>query len=186
MHALSIRAYNTHKQIGETTVEEQQMNRTTLLEKDRAAYVELENILNSLDEAQMTTAGVNGEWSIKDILVHLTAWHVHLLNLMHAVAHKQEPVLNHDENKGIDGVNADFYEEGKSRSLEEALKGFRDTHSQVIEALQQLPDEALNATPWSDSTHPLWEYFAGNTYEHYEEHMEPIRAWLAHNNEKEG
>ncbi len=58
MHALSIRAYNTHKQIGETTVEEQQMNRTTLLEKDRAAYVELENILNSLDEAEMTTAGV--------------------------------------------------------------------------------------------------------------------------------
>src|SRR5438309_8159925 len=119
------------------------MDKSTLLNKDHTAYTELENILASLDTTRMTTAGVNGEWSIKDILVHLTAWHVHLLNLMHAVAHKQEPVLNHDENKGIDGVNADFYEEGKFRSLEEALKGFRDTHSQVIEALQQLPDEAL-------------------------------------------
>ncbi len=43
--------------LGETTVEEH-MNRTTLLEKDRAAYAELESMLNSLDEAQMTTAGV--------------------------------------------------------------------------------------------------------------------------------
>ncbi len=158
---------------------EEQMNRTIMLEKDAAAYAELENILNSLDEAQLTTAGVNGDWSIKDILVHLTAWHTHLLNLIDGVVNKHEPVLMQDENMGIDEVNAAFFEEGKARPLEEALKGFRDTHAQVIEQLQQISDENLNTPPWSDSTHPLWEYFAGNTYGHYEEHLEPIRQWLA-------
>jgi hypothetical protein len=122
---------------------ENQLDRTQLLTEIRTLYASLEGILSSLDEAQMTTAGVNGDWSIKDILAHLTAWHYHLLNLMYAVKHKQEPILNHAEDKGINEVNAQFREESKPRRLDEVLHSFRETYRQVIEGLEQMPDDEL-------------------------------------------
>lgn len=69
------------------------MGKSQLLERDSTGYEELARILASLNEAQMTIAGVHGDWSVKDILAHLAAWHEHLLNLIYAVVHKEEPLL---------------------------------------------------------------------------------------------
>ena len=52
----------------------EQMNKTKLLNEMHNGYTAFENLLAPLSETQMTTAGVNGEWSIKDILAHLAAW----------------------------------------------------------------------------------------------------------------
>lgn len=154
------------------------MDRTQLLEEERKAFEELANVLAPLNAQQMTTGGVNGSWSIKDILAHITAWHVHLLNLMEGVRLGQEPALNHDENKGLDDINEQFYQEGRIRSLDEVLQDFYTTRQRVVEQLQQLSDEQLQTKPWSDSTNPLADFVVGNTFEHYAEHMQPIQVWL--------
>lgn len=125
----------------------------------------------------MTTPNADSRWSIKDTLAHLTFWHQHLLNLMYGVVHHREPVLVYDENKDIDENNEQFYQQSRDVSLEEVLRNFRDSHRLVVEQLQQLTAEQLLTLPWSDSEAGLWDFVAGNTFEHYEEHLEPIRAW---------
>jgi hypothetical protein len=49
----------------------EQMNKTGLLDAMRTGYTALEKTLAPLDEAQMTTPGVNGTWSIKDNIAHI-------------------------------------------------------------------------------------------------------------------
>jgi hypothetical protein len=159
--------------------ESMSMSRTQLLEEESKAFEALASLLASLNPEQMITGGVNGSWSTKDILAHITAWHIHLLNLMEGVKLGQEPVLNHDENKELDDINEQFYQQGQTRPLDEVLRDFHSTRLRVVEQLQQLSDEQLRTPPWSGSTSPLSEFVAGNTFEHYAEHMQPIEAWLA-------
>ncbi len=43
----------------------EQMDKITLLHKIRTRQAEFENILAPLNETQMTTSGVNGEWLVR-------------------------------------------------------------------------------------------------------------------------
>lgn len=161
--------------MGEST----SMGRTQLLEEESRAFEALANLLEPLNAEQMIVGGVNGSWSIKDILAHITAWHIHLLNLMEGVRLGQEPALNHDENKELDDINEQFYQQGQTRPLDEVLQDFYNTRQRIVEQLQQLSDEQLQTPPWPDSTGPLSDFVAGNTFGHYAEHMQPIQTWLA-------
>lgn len=155
------------------------MGRPQLLEEESRAFEALANLLASIDAEQMTVSGVNGAWSIKDILAHITAWHIHLLNLMEGVRLGQEPALNHEEDKELDAINEQFYQQSQGRPLDDVLRDFYDIRQRVIEQLQQLTDEQLQTLPWPDSTAPLSAFVVGNTFGHYAEHMQPIEAWLA-------
>ena len=43
----------------------------TLIEN---AQMEIEGLIELVGEAKLTEPGVTGEWSVKDILAHMTAW----------------------------------------------------------------------------------------------------------------
>jgi len=49
-------------------------DKAELLAIIRDGYEQFEDLLASLQEEQMTIPGVNGSWSVKDNLAHLTAW----------------------------------------------------------------------------------------------------------------
>src|SRR5436853_2081121 len=100
----------------------QYMDKAILLNKIRTRQAEFEGLLAPLDEAQMTTTGVNGEWSIKDVLAHLTAWQKRTIERLQAAAEQRglttTPVANDEE---MNALNARFYEENKARPLAEIL-----------------------------------------------------------------
>ena len=61
------------------------MDKGTLLTKMREGYAAFEALLAPLSDEQMTTPTVNGNWSIKDNLAHLSFWHRHTLSRVEAV-----------------------------------------------------------------------------------------------------
>ena len=162
-----------------------QMDKSRLLEEMSSGYIALEDILAPLDQAQMTTSGVNGDWSIKDILAHLAAWQNYLLIRLQAAARNEVPSVqgilsDEDEGNTVDRLNAGFYEENKSRSLDEVLAEFRTTYQQVVEAVQAFSDEDLfepKRFAWMKGN-ALWELVPGNTYGHYQEHIQSIQECL--------
>jgi len=157
-----------------------QVNKAELLGEMQRGYLALEAILTPLDETQMTAAGVNGDWSIKDVLIHLTAWQHVMLDRLQAVAHNEEPALTDVTDEDGDRLNEQFYQEGKFRPLAEVLMEFRTTYLQIVEAVQALPLEDLydaHRIVWLKGA-PLCRYVAGDTYEHYQEHIESIREFL--------
>src|ERR1700686_1961081 len=50
------------------------MSKTQLLSELQDEQAAWEAMLSAIDDAHMTEPGVAGEWSIKDIVVHLTGW----------------------------------------------------------------------------------------------------------------
>ena len=159
---------------------EEQMNKVALLEKINCGYAAFQTLLAVLGEAQMTTVEVNGSWSIKDVLTHLTAWQRAMVDRLHAAVRSEKPALTDLTDEEIDRLNEQFYQEGKSRPLAEVQTDFRTTFLQIVEVVQALPWEDLadaHRFAWLNGT-PLWRYVAGDTYEHYQEHIESIREFL--------
>lgn len=157
------------------------MDKATLLDNMSAGHDALEKILTPLSEAQMTVPGVNGEWSIKDVLAHLAAWQHRTLDRLHAAARNEKPGLpGISTEEEMNKLNEQFYEENKSRPLAEVMADLRRTHLQMLDAVQALSDESLtdpHRFAWLEGT-ALWELVAGNSYDHISEHIEPIREWL--------
>jgi len=159
---------------------EEQTNKVALLEKMNCGFAAFQTLLAVLGEAQMTTVEVNGSWSIKDVLTHLTAWQRAMVDRLQAAVRNEKPALMDLTDEEIDRLNEQFYQEGKSRPLAEVLTDFRTTYLQIVEIVQVLPWEDLadaHRFAWLNGT-PLWRYVAGDTYEHYQEHIEPIQEFL--------
>jgi hypothetical protein len=163
----------------------EQMDKASILDELRSKYVALEAILAPLDEAQMTKTGVIGDWSIKDILAHITAWQDRLLAWLHAARHNEEPTISGpDSEEEMDRLNEQFYKENRSRPLADVLGGFRSSYLQIVEAVQAMPEEDLidpHRFAWLNGD-SLRQLVAGDTYDHYEEHRQQIEEWLARPN----
>jgi len=157
------------------------MDKAQLLDEMNSGYAAFENTLAPLDEKQMISSGVNGDWSIKDILAHLTAWQRYIVIRLQAAARNEKPAVRGPaDDEEMDKMNARFYEENKSRPLVEVLADFHATYRQVVEAVQALSDEDLfdpQRFAWMKGN-ALWELVAGNTYDHYQEHIGSIQEWL--------
>lgn len=163
----------------------EQMGKATLLNKIRTRQAEFESVLASLNETQMTTPGVNGKWTIKDILAHIVTWQRQTIDRLQAAAQHREPSLTPIANEQeMDALNAQFYEENKDRPLSAVIADLSATHMHMLAAVEVLTDEDLNDPykfAWRGGE-PLWQNVAGNTYEHIDEHIEPIQQRLAQKN----
>ena len=155
------------------------IDKAELLGNMQAGYNTFEALLVGLNETQMTTPGVNGVWTVKDNLAHLTAWHLRQLDLLQGVRQGKEPGIRLVQDSSVDEINDQFYQENKDRPLAEVLAAFRSSYQDVLADVQAMTDEELNKPiSWLDDR-PIWLWVAGNTYEHYEEHGGFIRNWLA-------
>ena len=159
----------------------EQVDKTSILNEMSISYAALEEILTTLDKTQYFTEGVIPGWSIKDILAHIASWHHRLLMWLDAAVRNEEPTISGPDNvEEMNALNAQFYQENKSRPLDEVLADFLITHQQIMDIVQAMPEEDLMSThrfAWSQGK-PLWHLIAGDTFEHYEEHLAQIQEWL--------
>jgi uncharacterized protein (TIGR03083 family) len=158
------------------------MNKTELLASMESGYNEMEQVLSPLSETQWTTPGANGDWSIKDIVAHLTVWQHVLLRRLQAAARHETPARELlAEEKDIDDMNARFYAENRDRPAAEVYDDFRASYHEIVAQVQSLPDTDLfeaGRFAWTQDS-ALCQYVADNTYEHYDEHLPSIRDWVA-------
>ena len=163
----------------------EQVDKTSILNEMSISYAALEEILTTLDKTQYFTEGVIPGWSIKDILAHIASWHHRLLMWLDAAVRNEEPTISGPDNvEEMDALNAQFYQENKSRLLDEVMADFYTTYQQIMDIVQAMPEEDLmnpHRFAWSKGE-PLWQAIAGDTYEHYQEHLAQIQEWLASTN----
>jgi putative acetyltransferase len=153
-----------------------------LLEKIHAARKNFKTIMDGLTDVQLTTPGVEENWSIKDILAHLTAWERLTLERLIAGLEKKKlkfrPIQTDED---VEWMNARVYAINKDRPLADVLDDFRTGHAMLIDKIMSLDKLAIqDTTPveWAGDR-PVWSLIADNTYFHYAEHQEAIEKWLA-------
>src|SRR5215475_13341482 len=103
-------------------------DKAELLANIQAGYEQLEAVLASLSEEQMTIPGVNGTWSVKDNLAHLTAWQDYQTTRLQGISNGVEPP---DPTSGLedeDAQNEYYYQQFKDRPLAEVLANFRASY----------------------------------------------------------
>ena len=155
------------------------LNKTTVLDKLEIGYKTFEDLLAPLDGWQLTTPGVVGAWSIKDVLIHLTGEQKQLFLVLQAARQGEEPALLTCEER--ERLNQRFYAAARAVPLHVVCAAFQATYVQVKGEVEALGEETLldpQRFSWLNGV-ALCHVLAGNTYEHYAEHMLPIRAWLA-------
>ncbi|HEY7126232.1 MAG TPA: ClbS/DfsB family four-helix bundle protein [Ktedonobacterales bacterium] len=159
--------------------EEIKVEKAELLRRIQAGYDELEGLIAPLSQAQMTDPSVNGPWSVKDNLAHLTVWQNYLLDVLQGVLANTKPSEFMPGFSSEDEMNAHIFQQNKDRPVAGVLALFRSSYQQVIAAIEKMSDETLNSpAPWSTSGNPIWPFIVGNSYGHYEEHGGNIRRWL--------
>lgn len=155
------------------------------LESEREKFLDL---LEGLSEQEMQQPGVAGDWSIKDILVHLTRWEAELVKLLYQARQGQTPTKAQRVllQSSDDDVNARWYAASRDRLLEQALEDFHAVRNQTLRRVESFTDQDLNDArryPWLDGR-PLWKWIEGDSFGHEAEHAEGIRLWLSKTQKK--
>jgi len=148
-----------------------------ILEKIRTARARLEAAIAGLDEEAMARPGVVGEWSVKDVLAHVTVWEAELVTALWYTTLGRRPRLADIRN--VDSWNARRYEENKDRPLDRIVADFHGVYEQLLQRVEKLTDEELNEPrryEWLGDS-PLAEWIAANSYDHEEEHAAQIEAY---------
>jgi hypothetical protein len=164
------------------------MDQAELLKLITESYDQMERLVASVDERQLTQPGVYDNLSAKDILAHLSAWERMAADWIGAALCGERPVYytpgfevsDPDDEAVMHLLNDHIYRENRDRPLEEVLTQFRAAHLYTLELVRALSEDDLNDPNrfgWCNSR-PLWTLIAVNTYEHYEEHIVLIQAWL--------
>lgn len=153
------------------------VNKDTLLSDTQKGYDDFEQLLSQLTLGQILAASGNGEWSVKDNIAHLMAWQRRTINLLQSVRDNRE-LPDPTPNMSEDEINAMFYQQNKTLSLDKVLANLHSVQQQTISALQSLSEEDLNKPISWLGNRPVVGWVVGNNSEHYQEHTHYIQKSL--------
>ena len=158
-----------------------QLTATQLLEVMRTARSNWEALLAEVGEARLTEPGVEGDWSLKDIIAHITYYETRAAECVAAIR-RGEP-LPHSEYAGleVDERNARIYQRQRALPLVDVVRDSQLSFQRSLDAVQDLRDEDLYAVELTRAYGVEWvvhDLIEGDTYEHYQDHITPVRAWL--------
>jgi AraC family transcriptional regulator len=133
-----------------------------------------------LGEAQMTAPNVQGVWSIKDIVAHVTAWEELMADWLDAVARGETPDMPEFDQASLDLLNEEMYLVHRDESLSEVMAAFDGLKGRALASIEAVPEQDLLAQcrlGWMKDD-PLWHLVGANTFWHYPAHMAKIKDWL--------
>lgn len=156
------------------------MNKTDLIQKLESVREEFLDLIEGLEGADLTTPGVCGEWSIKDILSHLSHWEAELVRLLWQVKQGQKPntaqIVYHN---AVDEINKTWAHDVKDRPFELVLDDFHAVRNQTINRVEEFSEADLinqRRSSWQNGK-PLMEWIENDSFGHEIEHMQEIKAW---------
>ncbi len=148
----------------------------TALTQSREKFLEA---LEGLSEEAMLEPGVVGEWSVKDVLAHISRWEAELVKLLWQARQGVKPTTQLNSQEPDEEINARWQQEDRSRPLERILQDFHGVRNQTIRRLEAFTEQELNDPqrfPWLEGK-PLWRWVAGDSFKHEIEHLEQIITW---------
>jgi uncharacterized protein (TIGR03083 family) len=143
-----------------------------LLQQAETEFAALRAALAGLDEARLTRVEL-GEWSVREVLAHLSGWHREMIPVLARLARGEKPIPDGVSYEDPDAWNTRFVAAKRGMPAGEVLRELEASHRDFVAAAAAVPDERFapgrTATKIVDLNGP----------HHYREHAEEIRAWRA-------
>jgi len=146
------------------------MDKQQLLKRLETAWTALKESYTGLSNAQLLEPAVMGDWSVKEILAHVTIWEEEALKYLPLIISGEKPP-RYVQYGGIDAFNAQMIEQKRGLALSEVLSQLDETHRRLISYIQSVPEEYF--TRETRFRHRL----RLDTYSHYPLHARAIQEW---------
>jgi hypothetical protein len=147
------------------------VDRRQLLNRLAKAWEALNDSYAGLSDAALMEVGVTGDWSVRDILAHVTTWEEEALKHLPLIVRGGTPPRYSVTYGGLDAFNARMTEQKRSLSLSEVREQLAATHGRLVELIQSAPAHQLIRDTRFRRRLRL------DTYGHYPLHAEAIRQW---------
>jgi len=156
--------------------------KSDLISTIQQARQELERLLSEIPEEDMRKPGVSGDWSIKDLLAHLTAWQdFTMYRLRYAEEGTLPPIPPLVSEDDFDKQNEKYFSQHQDTSLADVLINFRNTHQKMLAYIHQMDESFLNSKlpeEWFGGGSVI-RLIMANTSWHDIEHLASIEKWLS-------
>lgn len=158
-----------------------------LLKFIRERHADMEELLSSLSPEQMRAPELDAGWSVKDSLAHLAAWGKLMLAWVPKYQRGEEvkrwapgfEIDGDNSEEQMNRYNAYLFEQNRERELTDVLDDFRETFMNIVARIESLSEAEIFDDDYFPIRRgrPLITLIAGDSYEHYDEHLGWIRAW---------
>jgi hypothetical protein len=145
------------------------MKKAEIQNKILEEHGKLEKALARIDPTCMEASESDESWTVKETLVHITAWEQVLL-ADYARLLRGETIHELGSDAEINALNAKTRAAGKDMPLPQALAEFASSFRQIIAWLGNLPETELDRPFAYGMT--LGEFIGEDTWKHYSEHLE--------------
>ncbi|MCB9452157.1 MAG: ClbS/DfsB family four-helix bundle protein [Anaerolineaceae bacterium] len=162
--------------------DESVFSKTELLARMRAGWDDQQAYFNTLTPKQFTSLTDAAGWTVKDHVMHLAVWEDGIDALLKS---ESRPVrMELDEatwnSRDYDHINAVIQQRHQDMPLDAVMQHFQEVHDRLITTIESLSEADLllpyeHYQPGTGADKPVWNWIAGNTFGHYEEH----RPWIA-------
>ncbi len=147
------------------------MDKQQLLKRLDKAWSDLQTSYAGLPEARLTQPGVVGDWSVKDILAHVSTWEEETLKYLPLILEGVRPPRYSSLYGGIDAFNSQMTAQKQDLPLAEVLRQLESTHLRLLEYVREAPDEQFTRET------PFRHRLRIDTYSHYPIHARGITEW---------
>jgi hypothetical protein len=141
-------------------------------------------LLTQVGADRMEISGVEGEWSVKQLVAHLTWYEQAILDGARQVAATGKFTRPRDRGPymglTMDELNDCIAAESRERPLADVLAEADQAFDQLLTLIAAVPQDVLNdphILGLPDDLVP-WMGVANNSYSHYRQHEDSLRAWL--------
>ncbi len=157
-------------------------NKADLLDAAGLEFERLWNVVDTVPHADRETPGACGEWSVKDLLAHLHAWHQMALRWEEEGSRGEKPAIPADGFTFAEtpALNQAIYERHRNDAWGEVVLGLKRTHEALLTDIGSYGDEDLftkKRFPWTRST-SVGAYMVSATSSHYAWASKLIRTYV--------
>jgi hypothetical protein len=147
------------------------VDRQRLLQRVDQAWLDFKESYAGLSDSQILEPGVQGQWSVRDILAHVTTWEEEALTHLPLILVGGRPPRYSTTYGGIDAFNALMTDRKRHLSLAEVRRQLDEVHGRLIDYVCRAPEELFTGETRFRRRLRL------DAYGHYPKHARAIRAW---------
>ena len=147
------------------------MNRQQLLNRLDTAWTAFQASYAGLSDSRLTEPDVAGDWSVKDIIAHVTWWEEEALRHLPLIIAGGQPPRYSVAYGSIDAFNAMMSERKRDVPLSDVLAQQHDTHRRLTDFIQSVSEDQFTRETRFRRRLRL------DTYSHYPIHTNAIGEW---------
>ncbi len=146
--------------------------KTELLQKMDDELSKLHNTVLAIELPDRIARGACDDWSVKDLLAHLDAWHEMFLGWEDSGSRGEKPSMPAPGYSWAEtpALNQEIYEKTRDDDFQAVAKRFHSSHGRVRKVVESYSDEDLftkKRFAWTGST-SIGSYAVSATSSHYE------------------